>query len=261
MIRVVHPGSGSWLFTHPRTRIPNPGVKKAPGSRIRIRNTASDIFRLVICVGTRIWSFLNWLWLSEWEARRRRGAGWRCRLAAATPPAVAPRAAPEGQPAPRINDQLFRRFGTVQQAEWNLEDCTIRSCKRNELKQTYFDVNSTEVLQVRNTRTLILLSLLDTALDSHKKVLSFMHFFRLIPTLLWSQFLKVKQSENRKRCFIPYGTIRKVCVYIWNITRFHIILFCYSNSTKLTLTGMYRNRHRRLSVVYAIKILFSYKGT
>ncbi len=37
MIRVVHPGSGSWLFT-----IPDPGSKgqKGIGSRIRIRNTA-----------------------------------------------------------------------------------------------------------------------------------------------------------------------------------------------------------------------------
>ncbi len=39
MIRVVHPGSGCWLSTHPGSRIP--GVKKAPdpGSRIQIRNT------------------------------------------------------------------------------------------------------------------------------------------------------------------------------------------------------------------------------
>ncbi len=28
MIRVVHPGSGSWFFTHPGYRTPNPGVKK-----------------------------------------------------------------------------------------------------------------------------------------------------------------------------------------------------------------------------------------
>ncbi len=30
MILVVHPGSGSWLFTHPVSRIPDPGVNKAP---------------------------------------------------------------------------------------------------------------------------------------------------------------------------------------------------------------------------------------
>ncbi len=135
----------------------------------------------------RIWSFLNWLWLSEWEARRRREAGWRCRLAAATLPAVAPLAAPEGQPATRIKDKLFRRF--VQQA-----DCTIRSCKRDALKRTYFDVNSTEVLPVRNTRTLILLSLLDPILDNSKKVLSFIHFL-FFNFLSRSEFRKLK---NRK---------------------------------------------------------------
>ncbi len=44
MIRVVHPGSRirTWLFTHPRSWIQDPGVKKAPDPRcrIRIRNTA-----------------------------------------------------------------------------------------------------------------------------------------------------------------------------------------------------------------------------
>ncbi len=34
MIRVVHPGSGSWFFTHPGSR-----DQKGTGSRIRIRNT------------------------------------------------------------------------------------------------------------------------------------------------------------------------------------------------------------------------------
>ncbi len=38
MIRVVHPGSRIWMLTisHPESRIPDPGVKKAPnpGSRI-----------------------------------------------------------------------------------------------------------------------------------------------------------------------------------------------------------------------------------
>jgi hypothetical protein len=43
MIPVVHPGSRIRMltFSHPGSRIPDPGVKKAPnpGSRIRIRNT------------------------------------------------------------------------------------------------------------------------------------------------------------------------------------------------------------------------------
>ncbi len=43
MIRVVHPGSRILMltFSHPGSRIPDPGVKKVPnpGSRIRIRNT------------------------------------------------------------------------------------------------------------------------------------------------------------------------------------------------------------------------------
>jgi hypothetical protein len=37
MIRVVHPGFGSWVFTHPGSR-----GKKGTGSRIWIRNTATD---------------------------------------------------------------------------------------------------------------------------------------------------------------------------------------------------------------------------
>jgi hypothetical protein len=43
MIRVFHSGSG--LFTHPGSRIRDPGVKMAPDpeSRIRIRNTGYDI--------------------------------------------------------------------------------------------------------------------------------------------------------------------------------------------------------------------------
>jgi hypothetical protein len=44
MIQVVHPGSRirKLTFSHPGSRIPDPGVKKAPnpGNRIRIRNTA-----------------------------------------------------------------------------------------------------------------------------------------------------------------------------------------------------------------------------
>ena len=50
MIRVVHPGSRIRMltFSHPGPRIPDPGVKKAPnpGSRIRIRNTASVVLFL-----------------------------------------------------------------------------------------------------------------------------------------------------------------------------------------------------------------------
>jgi hypothetical protein len=46
MFRVVHPGSRILMLTffHPGSRIADPGVKKVPnpGSRIRIRNTASD---------------------------------------------------------------------------------------------------------------------------------------------------------------------------------------------------------------------------
>ncbi len=30
MIRIVHPGSGSWFFTYPGFRLPDPGVKQAP---------------------------------------------------------------------------------------------------------------------------------------------------------------------------------------------------------------------------------------
>ncbi len=45
MIRVVHPGSGSWIFTHPRLRIHDPGSRcqKGTGSRMRIRNTGTYI--------------------------------------------------------------------------------------------------------------------------------------------------------------------------------------------------------------------------
>ncbi len=44
-VRVVHPGSGSWFFTQPWSRIPDLGVKKAPDSwtRIWIRNTGCEI--------------------------------------------------------------------------------------------------------------------------------------------------------------------------------------------------------------------------
>jgi hypothetical protein len=48
MIRVVHPGSRIRMltFSHPGSRIPDPGVKKHPipdpGSRIRIRNTEDN---------------------------------------------------------------------------------------------------------------------------------------------------------------------------------------------------------------------------
>jgi hypothetical protein len=36
MIRIVHSGSGSWIFTHPGSR-----GQKGPRSRVRIRNTAA----------------------------------------------------------------------------------------------------------------------------------------------------------------------------------------------------------------------------
>ncbi len=44
------PGSESWLFTHPGSRIPYPEVKKAqdPGSRIRIRNTMCNHPRQIV---------------------------------------------------------------------------------------------------------------------------------------------------------------------------------------------------------------------
>jgi hypothetical protein len=44
MIRVVHPGSWIRMLTFYPSRIPDPGVKKAPdpGSRIRIRNTGRN---------------------------------------------------------------------------------------------------------------------------------------------------------------------------------------------------------------------------
>jgi hypothetical protein len=41
MIRVVHPGSGSWFFTHPGFRIQ--GVIKAPDPRSRSRNTGHKL--------------------------------------------------------------------------------------------------------------------------------------------------------------------------------------------------------------------------
>jgi hypothetical protein len=46
MIRVVHPGSRIRMLTFYPSRIPDPGVKKAPepGSRIRIRNTGLKSF-------------------------------------------------------------------------------------------------------------------------------------------------------------------------------------------------------------------------
>ncbi len=59
MIWVAHPGSGCWLSTHPGSRIPDPGIKKAadPGSRdqkgtrsgtrIRIRSTGA----FCVCAG------------------------------------------------------------------------------------------------------------------------------------------------------------------------------------------------------------------
>ncbi len=52
MIRVFHPRSGSWIWIlnfYP-SRIPDPGVKKAPdpGSLIRIRNTGDFGFALAV---------------------------------------------------------------------------------------------------------------------------------------------------------------------------------------------------------------------
>ncbi len=59
------PGSGSWLFTYPRSRswsqIPNPGIKRQripdPGSRIRIRNTGD--FGFAQAVGGSIGYWLS----------------------------------------------------------------------------------------------------------------------------------------------------------------------------------------------------------
>jgi hypothetical protein len=54
MIRVVHPGSRIRMltFSHPGSRIPDPGVKKHPipdpGSRIRIRNTGKNVKKILI---------------------------------------------------------------------------------------------------------------------------------------------------------------------------------------------------------------------
>jgi hypothetical protein len=53
MIRAVHPGSRSRFFTHPGSQIQ--GSKKGCGSRIRIRNTASD---------TDAWTEINKKYLS-----------------------------------------------------------------------------------------------------------------------------------------------------------------------------------------------------
>ncbi len=39
MIRVVHPGSRIWILTFYPSRIPDPGVKKAPDPESRVRNT------------------------------------------------------------------------------------------------------------------------------------------------------------------------------------------------------------------------------
>jgi hypothetical protein len=57
MIRFVHPGSRIRMLTFYPSRIPDPGVKKAPdpGSRIRIRNTAKKVtLRYTCCLGTGI---------------------------------------------------------------------------------------------------------------------------------------------------------------------------------------------------------------
>ncbi len=52
MIRVVHPGSQIRMltFSHPGSRVPDPGVKKAPnpGSGIRIRNTALQVVIITV---------------------------------------------------------------------------------------------------------------------------------------------------------------------------------------------------------------------
>jgi hypothetical protein len=40
LIRVVHPGSGSWFFTHPGSRIQG---QKDTGSRILVRNTVRNV--------------------------------------------------------------------------------------------------------------------------------------------------------------------------------------------------------------------------
>ncbi len=58
-VPVVHPGSGSWFFTHPGSRIQ--GVKKGTGSRIRIRNTASRQIRIprFIRILSMLWSSIS----------------------------------------------------------------------------------------------------------------------------------------------------------------------------------------------------------
>ncbi len=59
MIQNVHPGSGSWLFTHPG--IPDLGGQKGTGSRIRIRNTGH--FILLILFSSQIhrdWPLASW---------------------------------------------------------------------------------------------------------------------------------------------------------------------------------------------------------
>jgi hypothetical protein len=54
MIRVVHPGSGCWLSTHPGSRIRNPGVKKAPdpgsGSATLLSSVEKHLLKIIFFI-------------------------------------------------------------------------------------------------------------------------------------------------------------------------------------------------------------------
>ncbi len=65
MIRVVHPGSRIRMLTF--SRIPDPGVKKAPnpGSRIRIRNTGFYIVSFL--TRKKLISFIKFIVKYEWK--------------------------------------------------------------------------------------------------------------------------------------------------------------------------------------------------
>jgi hypothetical protein len=63
MIRVVHPGSGSWIFTHMDPGYPDPGVKKAPdpGSR------EVPSFSYHSCLASLLYLLLRCLYLYAYE--------------------------------------------------------------------------------------------------------------------------------------------------------------------------------------------------
>jgi hypothetical protein len=95
MIRIVHPGSRIRMLTFYPSRIPDPGVKKAPDLGSRIRNTACYRYQIQIpipdlcslfymCKIHKRDLFFTVDYLYNMEAKRLIGDGWLGRLVART---------------------------------------------------------------------------------------------------------------------------------------------------------------------------------